>query len=280
MSLPLLHGLWTPVTVLVFVFLVHPRANPFAALARTLRLVVTTPAGRLVFGSLALVLVVNVVECLIDPALSAWLGYDLTARVALPLDDAIGWLQVRLPHALIVLLSWFYFSAYIAALLAPFVVWVAQRRYAAIRDWTAGFVANYVLALPFYLLVPVQESGWSGIARVRPLIETVWPGISDDMRWGSALDNCFPSLHVSCMLTLLLIARRHGPAGVRGLAWVMALLTPVAVMVLGIHWMLDVVAAVPFALVCVAVGVPLGRRVEASLPALSAGREPELGRTV
>ena len=264
MTLTLLHATWTPLSILLFVLLARPASNPFRACGRALRTAVATRGGRIVAAVFAGVLAVNVLECAVDPAVSASLGYDMTPWVRSIEGDWIERVQSVLPRGSLGFLAWFYLSGYIAVIAAPLVVWTVERRSREVAEYTGGFLANYALAIPFYLLFPVQEVGWSAVSEALPLLDVPWPGISEEMRRGSALDNCFPSLHVSLTTTVCWFAHRHGPRGLRILAWVAAILTAFTVMALGIHWALDVVAGVPFGILCALVGAWLGRRYVAS----------------
>ncbi len=207
------------------------------------------------------VLAVNVLECAVDPAVSASLGYDLTSWVRSVEGDWIERVQTVVPDWSVGFLAWFYLCGYIAVIAAPLVVWTVERRFHAVAEYTGGFLATYALAIPFYLFFPVQEVGWSAVSEALPLLDTPWPGITEEMRRGSALDNCFPSLHVSLTTTVAFFAHRFGPPGLRILAWSAALLTAFTVMALGIHWALDVVAGVPFGILCALAGTWLGRRL-------------------
>jgi membrane-associated phospholipid phosphatase len=260
MTLLVLHGLWTPITLLFFVFAARPHSNPLRDLAATARRGVTTRGGRTVFAVLLGTLLFDAVECRFEPGLTRALGYDMTPWVRSVEGDLVERVQAFVPAALVGPLIWFYLSAYIAMILAPFVVWTVSGEHRAVRGWTVGFLANYLLALPFYLFFPVSEVAWSGVSDAQPLLDAVWPGLSGESRFASALNNCFPSLHVSCMVTVLVFCGVHGPAGLRWLGWILALGTAWCVMALGIHWGLDVVAGVPLGLLCAGIGRAAARR--------------------
>ena len=260
MTLTLLHFTWTPISILLFVLIARPAENPFLDTAGTVRRAFTTRGGRKVFAIFLAVLALNFLQCLVDPAVSAWLGYDITPSIRALEGDWIERVQTIVPRWSLGFLSWLYLSGYIAMLTAPLVVWTVMRRDRALAEYTGGFTANYLLALPFYFLFPVQEVGWSLFSAAQPLLDVPWPGLSKEMRRGSALDNCFPSLHVSCTTTVLWLAHRHGPRGLRILAWTVALLTAFTVMALGIHWGLDVLSGVPFGILCAIVGQRAARR--------------------
>ncbi len=260
MALFLIHALWTPITLVFFVLIARPRANPLADVADALHTGISTRGGKLVLGAGLLITGANFFECLFEPWLASALGYDLTAWVRSVEGDLVERWQAVVPLALVPLLGWFYLSGYLAGLLAPAVVWTVQRDHRAIATLVFAYGANYVLALPFYLFFPVQEVGWSTLSQAVPLMDTVWPGIAGQTRVGSGLDNCFPSLHVSMTCTAFAVALRHGPATLRWLAGAVAVGTGWVVVALGIHWALDVAAGVPFGFLCAFVGATVARR--------------------
>ena len=86
----------------------------------------------------------------------------------------------------------------------------------------AGYLLNYLLALPFYAWVPVRETfvyyheSGLGPPAARLLLDDLSPVVMELYRPMSGVDNCFPSLHTSLSVTLALVAwqagRRRGRA--------------------------------------------------------------------
>jgi membrane-associated phospholipid phosphatase len=258
----LLHALWTPITVVLFVLLARPWSNPLQRVASALLIATSTRGGRRALLAVGLVLVANALECLVDPQLSAWLGYDLTAWVRSVEGDLVERVQATLPAPLAPALGWFYLSGFVAGLVAPALVWTDERRFDAVRALVVGGVANYALGFVAYVFVPVREAAWSGLSDAAPLLERVYPGLSAATRIGSGLDNCMPSLHVSLTVTTLAIVaarRRPGDGPLLALAAAVAALTAYAVVALGVHWVLDVAVGAPFGLFCAWIGLALAR---------------------
>lgn len=256
-----LHSIASPLTLCLFVWLARPRANPLALLRRTAVCAFETRGGRRVLAVLGSILVGNFLECAVDPWISARLGYDLTPWIVSIEGDLVARVQGSVPSWASLPLAWFYLCGYVAALAAPLVLWTAEENWSALRIYVTAFAANYVLALPFYLFFPVEEAAWSGISSAQPLIDSALPGLSEELRVGSALDNCFPSLHVSLVLTLALCAERFGPAALRAQAWLVAALTAWTVVAVGIHWVTDVAAGAVLAVIGVSIAARLPRRL-------------------
>ena len=262
-----LHALWTPITIILFVLLARPRSNPLANLAEAILTATSTRGGRLILFLAVLVIGINFVECIFEPAISGALGYDLTAWVRSVEGATVERVQATLPKALVPALGWFYLSGYIATLVAPAVVWTAEGRWRPVAALATGFGANYALGVFFYFFFPVREVAWSGLSNAAPLLEALFPGISAETRMGSALDNCFPSLHVSMTCTVFFVALTTKDVAVKRMAGIAAALTAYAVMALGIHWALDVVSGVLFAGLCAGIGIVLGPRLWKRNPA-------------
>jgi membrane-associated phospholipid phosphatase len=261
-----LHGLGTPLTVLLYARLALPGRSALAAARSALQALATTRGGRRVlFAALALA-GANFVESPLDPAISAALGYDLTPWVARAEGALVERIQLATPEWMGVPLALAYLPGWLALLLAPGIVQHARGRALAIAEHVAGIWLNYLLALPFYLFFPVREVAFSGRSAARPWLEDFFPAISADMRVGSALDNCFPSLHVSLVVTALAVAARHGPGRLAALAALVLALTIWSVTALGIHWGLDVLSAIPFGLGCAWLGARLAPRFVPARP--------------
>ena len=258
--LVLLHALWTPITLLFFVLLARPRSNPLKTLAEGLLATLSTRGGRRVLWLGVAVLALNGLECLCEPWLARHLPYDLTAWVRSVEGAAVERAQATLPVALLAAAGWFYLSGFVAGLLAPVLVWAAEERFEAVRALVGAYVGNYALALPFYLFFPVREAAWSGLSDALPLLDALYPGVSAETRVESALDNCFPSLHVSLTVSAFVVALIHGDRALRLFTGAVALLTAYVVVALGIHWALDVAAGVPFGALCAWIGLRLARR--------------------
>lgn len=102
------------------------------------------------------------------------------------------------------------------------------------------FLMNLILALPIYLLIPVSGPAYAfpGFPRI-PQVGAAHPILL------AAIPNGIPSVHMSSAL-LVLWFLRHWRAG-RVFGSVFVLLTALATMGKGEHYLLDLVIAVPYA---------------------------------
>lgn len=250
---------FAPALLIVMLWLAFPGRNPLGIFLEAIRTLFKRKGGKLLLGCYLFVTITNLIEGLFDERLTAALGYDLTDSVRAIEGDFVERVQnftLALPGAdiLVGVLAIAYTAGYVAWVLFPSFALFASARPRAAGSYAAAFAANYLFAIPFYLFVPVKEVAWSGISSARPLLEEHWPGITADLRYESALDNCFPSLHVSISVTAMYFVARYGTRSMRMIGWPLTIAICLSVMVLGIHWGLDTAAGVPFGLLCAKLG--------------------------
>jgi len=113
-----------------------------------------------------------------------------------------------------------------------------------------GTVFNYLLILPFYILVPVSERWVAGDGEVSFLMNQISPLLIEGLRPLSGLNNCFPSFHCSLALTFALLLSQSTNRRLRRTMYVMTALVVASTLYLGFHWVLDVFGGVVFAAVC------------------------------
>ena len=244
-----------PLVLLVLLAWTLQTRRPDRVLGAALATLPRRGGGRAVLGLYAFVVFGNLVQALLDDELTAALGYDLTGRVFALEGESVARVQeavLALPAAdlWVLLLGYAYTVGYVTWLLFPTVAFHALGKRRASGTYALAFALNYALALPFYLFAPVREVAWSGLSRARPLLEESFPGITANLRMESALDNCFPSLHVSIAVTSLVLVLHQGNRRMRLLAWPWTLAVCFSVLALGIHWVADTVTGVPHGLLC------------------------------
>jgi membrane-associated phospholipid phosphatase len=128
-----------------------------------------------------------------------------------------------------------------------------------------------VLALPVFLAFPIFEPwalnpvyGYEGPGEVA--VSYAYPGadrtalqfVATELRWATGA--CLPSLHVAFPMVYAMILTRARLRILGAVYWLLAGLTGIGVVVLGRHWMIDVVLAVPYAMLVVAITEKVARR--------------------
>ncbi len=229
-------------------------------LLKACRCCVTRRGGRALFALAAAILVADIIEARFDSSLSAWHGIDLTPAISKLEGSWVADFQAATPAWALPILAWVYVPGFSVLLAIAPVAWACKQKTRAISELGLAVAFNYILALPFYAFVPVREVAWSGLSEAVPEMELLLPGITEFLRGGSALDNCFPSLHTSCTLTVAFIVARHGPKYLTRVCALGAFLTVISTLSLGVHWVSDVLVAVPFAVLCSFIGCKLAAR--------------------
>jgi len=127
-----------------------------------------------------------------------------------------------------------------------------RKELAPFRVVCLAVTIDYLISLPCFLLFPVPER-WAYPESNAMLLSDMWTSnLIAAMRPISALNNCFPSTHVSLTVVMLAVCWLFH---VRFRATITALGTTVilATFVLGIHWLADIIAGVTVGLVSVGI---------------------------
>jgi membrane-associated phospholipid phosphatase len=151
-------------------------------------------------------------------------------------------------------------------LLLPIILaaaWVnAARQPTSQRLWvlTLAVVINYVIALPFFLWMPMPERWALQSSEATLLADLVSPQLMAMLRPISAIDNSFPSFHVSlsalCATLAFLFASPYR-YGVLSAAIAVSLST----YLLGVHWIADILAGVGAGMLSAFAATRLAQRI-------------------
>jgi membrane-associated phospholipid phosphatase len=146
-----------------------------------------------------------------------------------------------------------------------------------LRAAVVALLSNGLLALPFFLLLPVRET-WMALLppdaeRARLLLHDLRFDLEPLFRGARGVENNFPSLHTSLSVTAWLLLRRAGSrlAVVSGAA---AALVAFSTLYLGFHWIADLVAGVVLAFLSVRVATRDRAAGEATQATASPDRSP------
>ena len=137
--------------------------------------------------------------------------------------------------------------------------WRAER-IQPLRVFSFSVALNYLLALPFFLFLPVPERWAFPGANATLLSDRLSTRLIEGIRPISGLDNCFPSMHVALTVLVILLGYwcrvrwRHSLLCLGGTVIL-------STFFLGIHWVVDIVVGAASAAVSFALAVALNRRL-------------------
>lgn len=108
-----------------------------------------------------------------------------------------------------------------------------------LRCFARAIGVNYLISLPFYLFYPIPERWAFPESGALLLSDHVSSRLIEAFRPISAIDNCFPSTHVSITVILILLAYTF-QMGLRHCMLALGLAVILSTYVLGIHWLPDI----------------------------------------
>lgn len=244
-----LQNLGCAATALVGLAVAAPARRPWRTLATALGAMFRDRRFATAWGLYLAVIGADIALTAVDGRITAWTGFDFTPAVARLDGNAVAAVQRWTTPWADVFFTTVYILLFPQAIILCLVLYTADRDWPAMRQLLAGFVANYLLALPFYLFFPVREA-WHFSPAVSLRMDAVHPVLMEAYRPLSGIDNCFPSLHTSLAVTAFLVSRDHPRPRLPGLLAVVAGLTILSTVYLGIHWIVDIAAGILLALLC------------------------------
>lgn len=196
-----------------------------------------------------------------DLDLTAALGLDWTPHVEAIEGDVVADLQAAMRTTVLDYgFHFVYITLYALYHVSAMVGFAATGRSAMVRRFTVTWILVYAVALPFYLVAPVNET-WT----TNPAYGCYdsYDGPYGDFATGtegvlhdecgaddgvvlaiSSINNCFPSLHNAFAWALPMLLWRSGwRRAAKGTA-VFATLVTISTVYLGIHWIVDIVAGI------------------------------------
>lgn len=168
--------------------------------------------------------------------------------------------QSRTPNSSIAGYSFAYFALLPLMLFASVTVAWRGSSVRPARILTFSFIINYLFSLPWFLFFPVPER-WaypdSGAILLSDLLST---RLIEMIRPISGLDNCFPSVHVSFAILVILLAywlkRRF-----RHCILLLGLGVVLSTFALGIHWLPDILFGLAVGGLSFAMAIAADRRL-------------------
>ncbi len=200
-------------------------------------------------GLLASILFINKLELRYESTLTnqqdyATLFYTYEASILANIQDALR-------HPLLTeITTFFYIIMFVTLIAVSLVSYLLKEDLRLFYTFIYAIGLNYIIAIPFYLFFPVNEA-WYIHPQIDFLIPSVYTEFESQYRNISGLNNCFPSLHNSISLTLLLLSSRSSSRVFKSLFYVSVPIIMFSTIYLGIHWLSDMAAGIALAVTAV-----------------------------
>ena len=184
----------------------------------------------------------------------SWVGYDFAAAFSW-FEQGLSFERHYLAGPVAVYLgsiAYFFLPALLLAMTLSALL--RRKRIDGYRILVFAIAGCYALSLPFYLFLPIPER-WAYPDSQSILLSDLWSArLIELIRPFSGLDNCFPSFHVSGTTALVLVSYRLGLRDRHAVAWLGAAVV-LSTLLIGIHWVADIVAGLALAVVSVRLAV-------------------------
>ncbi|ADD06754.1 putative PAP2-type phosphatase [Natrialba magadii ATCC 43099] len=211
---------------------------------------------------LAAVLLFNSVARQYGPDVSWMIHWNLTWPIYDVEGEFILWLQSFEAPAITAYFSFIYIYGYVFLLVFPVIAYFALSNTRPLRELLTAYTLNYVLGLGIYVFIVAYGPRNMMPELVDALLYDTYPQYQHLTRQVNRNTNVFPSLHTSLAATVTFLAFRTRAIYPKWflLATGLGVSVAISTMYLGIHWVIDVVAGIVLAYICVALaGVLVGR---------------------
>ncbi|OYD09903.1 phosphatase PAP2 family protein [Paludifilum halophilum] len=251
----------TSIISLLFVLAYSSRSNPLAVIGDFSRGLIQNRLLCFHFLGALSILGVNKLELLAEPYLTEF--RDWTPYIRMFEENVTPLVQQFFHNTAFTYVSTFFYVVFFSVLLvASPLIYYRDSDLRSLYTVLYAIGLNYLLAIPFFLFAPVDEA-WFLHPDIRFLIPDVYPTFEEQYRHFSGLDNSFPSLHTSLSVTLALIACKSGNRRFARINILSAGVILFAIIYLGIHWYLDLVAGLILGIVSLSLAnklseIPLG----------------------
>jgi membrane-associated phospholipid phosphatase len=213
---------------------------------------------------LVAVFVVNFFETQLEESFKSPAIYALGYRINQTFHEWEGGFDFSLPggteRVAVIGYSFSYFFLLPALLVGTAVVFWRRENVRPFRVFSLSIALNYLIALPFFLFLPVPERWAFPGAKATLLSDLLNTRLIEAVRPISGLDNCFPSTHVSLTVLIILLAYwcsvwwRHS-------VLCLGVTIILSTFFLGIHWIPDMIMGAACAGLSFSGAVALDRRL-------------------
>ncbi|WP_237391869.1 phosphatase PAP2 family protein [Paenibacillus dendrobii] len=228
--------------------------NPFKAAYLFIRELLTSRKFLLLFFIMVCILLANKYELKIENSFdyhkdfTPWV-YSLEGHFVKNLQDFFHSSYIT-PVSV-----FFYVIVFQSLLIASVGVYISDQNKVFVIATCFAIIINYAVAIPFYLFFPVNEVWSYPPSGVSFLMLDIFPKFEEEYRPLSGLNNCFPSLHTSISVTMMVLGLRSGNRRFGIMTTISAIIIIFSIFYLGIHWLTDMVAGTILGLLASNLGI-------------------------
>jgi membrane-associated phospholipid phosphatase len=176
----------------------------------------------------------------IDPIITNWVGYDY----ANTLESFENGIVYSFSNNWTPALVYFFVIIYIG--IYPFTLWffplyfTLSNKKRALKYLAYGLLLIYIIALPFYLFVPITNV--YTFFGAESALESVIPSVESFFYATTTQNNCLPSLHTAMTILIAYTVSLTGNKKMTYFSYIVAIGVIISVIYLSIHWLTDVLA--------------------------------------
>lgn len=181
-------------------------------------------------------------------------GFEATSLFYTIEGDFVAWLQSLFPEVTNLYFGTIYIFGYAVLLSFPLIGYLFAEDAVPYKTTVTAYAVNYAIAIVIYTAVLAYGPRVYAAEVSHGLLE-LFPQITGLLALANSAENVFPSLHTSMSMTVLFVALQTHSEFPRWtpVAVFLALNIVLSTMVLGIHWLVDVVAGVVLAWISITI---------------------------
>lgn len=182
---------------------------------------------------------------ILDSYFTDLVGIDFASSIQAIEDDVVYWFSQNWTPFLV----YFFVLMYIAVY--PFTLWFSPLYFLltdnkkAMKTLAYGLVLIYVIALPFFLFLPITNV--YTFYGIESALETVIPNVENFFYSTTTYNNCLPSLHVAMTLLIAKSVSLTKNKRYAYFTYFCAVSVIMSVIYLAIHWITDVICGIVLA---------------------------------
>ena len=176
---------------------------------------------------------------IIDPHVTEWVGHDFANNIKYIEGDTVFWFSQNWIPGLVYFFVIIYIAVYSFTLWFSPLYFLLTDNKKAIKSLAYGLLLIYVIALPFYLFLPITNV--YTFYNVNSALETVIPSVESFFYFTTTQNNCLPSLHTAMTIMIAYSVSLTKNKKLTYFAYFTMIAVIISVIYLSIHWITDVI---------------------------------------